>query len=52
MISHYLAFIAESIGGEMYEYDDGYVIEVLTGGPQKVVFTYSSDGTLNNTEIK
>lgn len=51
MILKTLRFIADRIDGEVYEYDDGYVIEVKTG-TEKVIFTYSLDGDLEKTEVK
>ncbi len=51
MVNKTLRLVRDMIDGELYEYEDGWVLTTTTVG-YKITFTYSLDGELEKTEVK
>ncbi len=50
MINTVLAFVATVLGGHLYEFEDGYIIAVLTG-KQTYDISFSVKGEFEKIEV-
>lgn len=46
-----LRFTAKMVDGELFEYEDGYIIDCLSLG-KRVLFHYSLEGDFEKMEVK